>query len=271
MKIFPLVSSQRGFNMFSAIVSVVLIMTVSVLIGTLIMSEEKTSTQIYGMLNNYQLADAANIARADALQSFNYSFREKMEDYLTYTDSELVNESGMGLFDFRADSEDVTFDQLQQKFEENILLNTNASSQSFSSVLDYVSENTINNFADWTYGKYRVELNDKSSTARKALYTALATVLNRQGTGFLEIVDCTENSCPKGSFYFNIPLDKLTDAEYELIPRIIVKNTFSQEQIKMAILPKTNLKVYIPLRFFKVLYEAMDAAKGVKNAHVLNA
>ena len=260
--------------MFSAIVAVVLIMVVSVLIGMLVMSEEKTSTQIYGMLNNYHLADAANIARADALQSFNYSFREKIEDYLTYNSTELAQEAGMELFLFRVDSDDVTFDQLQEKFEENILLNTNSSSQSFSSVLDYVSENTINNFADWTYGKYRVELNDKSEPSRKALYTALATVLNRQneeGLSFLEVVDCIKNNCPKGSFYFNIPLNKLTDEEYALIPRIIVKDTFTQEQIKMAILPKTNLKVYIPLRFFKALNEAMDAAKGVKAAHVQNA
>jgi hypothetical protein len=274
MKTFSFPQSQKGFNMFSAIVAVVLIMTVSVLIGMLVMSEEKTSTQIYGMLNNYQLADAANIARADALQSFNFSFREKIEDYLTYNPTELESERGMELFLFRTNGDDVTFDQLQAKFEENILLNTNSSSQDFSSVLDYVSENTINNFADWTYGKYRVELNDKSSTSRRSLYTALATVLNRQkeeGLSFLEIVDCTQNNCPKGSFYFNIPLNKLTDEEYALIPRIIVKDTFTQEQIKMAILPKTNLKIYIPLRFFKVLNEAMDAARGIKMARAQNA
>ncbi len=271
MKIVLLPSSEKGFNMFSAIVAVVLIMTVSVLVGTLVMSEEKTSTQIYGMLNNYQLADAANIARADALQSFNYSFREKMEDYLTYTDTEMRDEPGMGLFEIRTDSDTITFDQLQKKFEENILLNTNSSGQNFSSVLDYVSENTVTNFAEWTYGKYRVELTDKSPQAKKALYTALATVLNAQGSGFLEVVDCTESSCPKGSFYFNIPLNKLTDEQYELIPRIIVKDTFTQEQIKMAILPKTNLKVYIPLRFFKVLKESMDAAKGLKDSHQQNS
>ena len=101
MKIFPLIPSQKGFNMFSAIVAVVLIMVVSVLVGMLVMSEEKTSTQIYGMLNNYQLADAANIARADALQSFNYSFREKIEDYLTFNSTELEGENGIELFSFR--------------------------------------------------------------------------------------------------------------------------------------------------------------------------
>ena len=263
--------------MFSAIVAVVLIMTVSVLVGTLVMSEEKTSTQIYGMLNNYQLADAANIARADALQSFNYAFREKIEDYLTYNNTELVNDAGMPLFQIKKGDGDITFDELKRKFEESILLNTNNGSKDgdkFSAVLNYVSENTITNFQPWTYGKYRVELNDTSSTARVALFDALAKVLNRQaseGLSFLDVVECNETSCPKGSFYFNIPLNKLTDEEYELIPRIIVKDTFTQEQIKMAILPKTNLKVYIPLRFFKVLYEARDAYNGIKNAHAQNA
>jgi hypothetical protein len=226
------------------------------------------------MLNNYSLADAANIARADALQSFNFSFREKMEDYLTFTQSELSNEIGMGLFQITDSGSDITFDQLQKKFEENILLNTSSSSATYSSVLDYVSQSTINNFIPWTYGKYRVELNSTDDEARKALYDALRTSINRQysaGEGFLEVVDCSESSCPKGSFYFNVPLSKLTDEEYELIPRLIVKDTFTQEQIKMAILPKTDIKVYIPLRFFKVLYEAMDAAKGIKNSHARNA
>jgi hypothetical protein len=271
--------SQKGFNMFSAIVAVVLIMTVSVLVGTLVMSEERTSTQIYGMLNNYKLADAANIARADALQSFNYAFREKMEDYLTYNESELKNEIGMGLFEIRSDSEEISFDQIQKKFEENILLNSNTTDyngnqQQFSSVLDYVAENTVENFSPWTYGKYAVELNDSSVNARKTLYNALTIALNKShsdGKNFLEIVDCSESSCPKGSFYFNVPLSKLTDEEYELIPRIVVKDTFTQEQIKMAILPKTDIKVYIPIRFFKVLYEAMDVAKGIKLAHEQNS
>lgn len=265
--------------MFSAIVAVVLIMTVSVLVGTLVMSEERTSTQIYGMLNNYKLADAANIARADALQSFNYAFREKMEDYLTYNESELKNEIGMGLFEIRSDSEEISFDQIQKKFEENILLNSNTTDyngnqQQFSSVLDYVAENTVENFSPWTYGKYAVELNDSSVNARKTLYNALTIALNKShsdGKNFLEIVDCSESSCPKGSFYFNVPLSKLTDEEYELIPRIVVKDTFTQEQIKMAILPKTDIKVYIPIRFFKVLYEAMDVAKGLKAAHARNS
>lgn len=263
--------------MFSAIVAVVLIMTVSVLVGTLVMSEERTSTQIYGMLNNYQLADAANIARADAMQSFNYAFREKMEEYLTYNESKLVTEIGMGLFEIRDISEPIEFSQIQRKFEENILLNTaqaNSSGEGFQSVIRFVSESTITRFDEWNYGKYRVELSDKSIAAEEALYNALATSLSRQnesGAGFLEIVDCTEDSCPKGSFYFNIPLSKLTDEEYELIPRIIVQNTFTQEQIKMAILPKTDFKVYVPLRFFKVLREAMDAANGLKAAHAKNA
>ena len=87
----------------------------------------------------------------------------------------------------------------------------------------------------------------------------------------MEVVECSENSCPKGSFYFNVPLSKLTDEEYELIPRIIVKDRFTQEQIKMAILPKTDIKIYVPLRFFKVLYESMDVVKGIKLAHARNS
>lgn len=239
------------------------------------MSEEKTSTQIYGMLNNYQLADTANIARADALQTFNYAFREQLEDYLTFTEGELNTQPAFALFEIKKDSGAITFDQLKIKFEENILLNTNAvsdpSNPNYAPVFKFVAQNTINNFQEMTYGKYRVEINDKGPDAQESLFNALKIVINKQGSGFLEIVDCIEASCPKGSFYFNIPLNLLTDEEYELIPRIIVKDTFTQEQIKMAILPKTNIKVYVPLRFFKVLNESMDAARGINAAHAKNA
>ncbi len=265
--------------MFSAIVAVILIMVVSVIVGTLVMSEERTSTQIYEMLNNYKLADAANIARADALQSFNFAFRERMEEYLTVKSADPnSDERGLPLFTINRSSDEISFDQLQRTFEEFILQNKvdggQGGEQNFGSVLFYVAENTIENFTPWIYGKYSVELDDTKESAKKTLYNALTIALNKsyvEGESFLEVVECSENSCPKGSFYFNVPLSKLTDEEYELIPRIIVKDRFTQEQIKMAILPKTDIKIYVPLRFFKVLYESMDVVKGIKLAHARNS
>jgi hypothetical protein len=251
--------------MFSAIVAIILVMTAAVLTNTLISTEEKTTTQVYSMLTNYQLADAANIARADALQSFNYNFRERLEDYLA------VNESGegMALFTIKSGQENYTFTDVKDTFEKSILL-TSSDDNRFGKALEYVARNTILQFKGGTYGKYNVTLNSNDTQEMtSALLNAMNSVLSSK-KDFLEVVGCDDDKypdCPVGTFYFNIPLNELSNEQYEALPRIIVKDLITHEEIKMAILPKTNLKIYIPLRFFKVLMEAKDAANAVKKSH----
>jgi len=258
---------ERGFNMFSIIVATILIMTGVVLTSTLITTEEKTSRQIYNMLNNYQLSDAANIARADALQTFNYQFREKLEDYLTFTQKELNDEPGFTLFVIKQPNQKFTFNDMKTTFEDVILLTGNNKTKKFTAAINFVAENTIDQFHEGTYGRFTVSLSDSTVEAKRALGdAALAAVINNQ-KDFLEVVGCDDSECPVGSFYFNIPLNTLTDQQYESLPRIIVKDVITKEEIKMAILPRTNLKVYIPLRFFKALTQAGKAAEAMARAH----
>lgn len=255
--------------MFSAIVAMILIMTGVVLTSTLVTTEEKTSRQIYSMLNNYQLADAANLARADALQTFNYSFREKLEDYLTFNSTKLANEPGFTMYSIKNSGDTFVFDDMKSSFEKIILLYKPDDPQnSFKSAINYVSTRTIEQFdaQSGTYGKFDVKLSDTSQQAKDVLANAVGKSLEGS-TNFLEVVGCDNVSCPLGTFYFNIPLNKLTDEEYEALPRIIVKDLITNEEIKMAILPRTNLKVYIPLRFFKALSEAGKMANSISNTH----
>lgn len=255
--------------MFSAIVAIILVMTGVVLTNTLISTEEKTSRDVYSMLNNYKLADAANLARADALQSFNYNFREKLESYLTFDDYKLQNEQGFNLFAIDSTDKRFTFDSMKNNFEKVILLKGSDSNtgEQFDAAVSYVADRTVDQFLGGQYGRFDVYLSDKGSAAKQAIYEATKGAIAAQGQNFLEIVDCSENECKNGSFYFNIPLNKITDAQYEALPRIIVKDVVTQEEIKMAILPRTNLKVYIPLRFFKAIFEARKTALAIEAAH----
>lgn len=261
--------SIRGFNMFSSIVAIILIMTGAVLTNTLISTEEKTSLQIASMLNNYQLSDAASLARADALQSFNYNFREKLENYLTFDDYKIANEPGFELFRIDSPQKTFTFDSMKNNFEHVILLTgpDDKAGEQFDAAISYVAERTVDQFMGGTYGRFNVYLSDKSQDAKTAIYNATKGAIAAQGQDFLEVVNCSDTGCKDGSFYFNIPLNKITDAQYEALPRIVVKDLVSQEEIKLAILPRTNIKVYIPLRFFKALYEARKTAYAIENSH----
>ncbi len=262
-------SKERGFNMFTAIVAIILLMIGVMLTNTLISAEEKTSRQIYNMLNSYQKEDAAAIARADALQTFNYNFRERIEDYLSFDQSELGEvgdnlQTGYAIFNISNNS-DFTFEEMEKSFREQILLASGPND--FNKVLQYVSDRMIDQFRPINYGKYSVYLSDSKSSGKAAALLGLTKAINIDDASLLEIVDCDEDSCENGSFYFNIPLNKLDDKTYEAMPRIIVKDLVTQEQIQVGMLPRTNLKIYVPVRFFKAIYEARKSALLIKSEY----
>ncbi len=270
--IYPKIS-QRGFNMFSAIVAVLLIMAGVVITNTLISTEEKTNRQVYSMLNNYQLTDAAAVARADALQNFNYAFRVQMENYLTYDKYEMGEyaddeTSGLGLFTITTGSEAFTFTEMKAAFEQSVLQKSGPGD--FNSVLEYVAGNTVNQFQERTYGRFSVYLSERSedragaqAKVKDVLYAATAPHMNN----LFDVVECGENECKNGSFYFNIPLNEISDSQYESLPRIVVKDLVTHEEIKMPILPRTNIRIYMPLRFFKAIFEARKFAIIMRAQH----
>lgn len=292
--------NQKGFNLFSIIVAAVLLMIGTVLISTLISTEDTTSTEIYLMTNNFSLSDAASLARSDALQSFNYNFREQLETYLTYNDYELENEPGFALLNTEMldggafGGYDLEWDRVTQEFERVILLTGNEfdeeiadadalagnedyelnSNKKFSAAIRLVAEKTINQFNDGRYGKYYVSISDRSQEAinntQRALTEAISPAAGETiNEPFLQVVGCDSDECPIGTFYFNIPLSKISDASYEKLPRIIVKDLITNEEMKIAILPRSNLKIYIPLRFFKAIFEAeknLELLKGAEDS-----
>lgn len=284
---------SRGFNLFSAIVAAVLFMAGVMLVQTMVATEDKISGQIFSMEENFALSDAANLARSDSLQTFNYHFRAKLEDYLTNTDNEFPilyrNLDGESNYN----NPDSDWDDVVDEFEKQILLTGSSSASAttdidgdvrttgneFKAVLRFVSEKMIDEFQPGAYGRYDVAL-DVTNTNEAITITSdtLARAIEAaddMGEDFLEVLDCDRDKfsgCPQGTFYFNIPLDKIDDADYEKLPRIIVKDLITGEEIKIAILPKSNLRVYIPLRFFKAAHEALIRySSAVKDNHNLFA
>jgi len=256
--------------MFSALVAAVLLMTGMVLINILVNTEDKLGGEVYIMLNSYQLSDAAALARSDALQGFNYSFREELETHLTVRENELDTKDGFPLIKtYMVDSSgNFDWEDFKREFENVLLLkDTGSGNNEFKSVIDFVSGRTISQFHDGRYGRYYVSLSERGDTAKQKMNTAIGRAMDNyqaEGKPFLEVIDCDEFSCPTGTFYFNIPLDEMEEADYEALPRIIVKDLITGEEIKISVLPRSRLKIYIPLRFFRAIHEAIDNAKIMK-------
>ena len=271
--------NDNGFNLFSALVAAMFLMIGVLMVNMLIDTEEKISSEVYLMTNNFSLSDAASIARADALQSFNYNFRESLEEYLTINDDEMSEGLTFNLINTAdLDSTD-HWAKLTQNFESAILhsgsrvVDENGDEterDNFEAVIDYVAEKTITQFHDGRYGRYHVSLSDRSETSMAAVRDGMNNAIKEfedEGGEFLQIVGCKADDCPVGTFYFTIPLNKMKDDFYEQLPRIVVKDLISGEEIKISLLPKSSLSVYIPLRFFKAIHEAQANAFAVKDVY----
>lgn len=261
--------------MFSSVVAAVLVMASVVLVTTLISTEEKTNSQVYTMINSFELSDAASLARADALQSFNYNFREKMEDFLSCQCPACVCSGGVDeakYFPILNMDNYEDWDDMEKAFERVILL-SDENTINFERTIKFVADRTVSQFDNRPYGKYNVYLSDTGQNAKDALREGLNQVLidaANEDERFVEIVECDGDAdyCPLGTFYFNIPLNKLENYPelYEKLPRIVIRDTISGGEMKIAILPKSNLRIYIPLRFFKAIYEARKQAKAIADA-----
>ena len=251
--------------MFTALVAAVLIMTSVVLVTTMTTTEDKMGNQLYYMLNTFQLNDAAAIARSDALQSFNYNFRASMQDYLTFNSDEMDNESG---FSILTTTNHDNWTEIVDTFERVILLTDADGNHNFDAVIEFVAKRTVLQFNEGSYGRYHVSLSSKDSTARQntinALNEAIACLSPKEK--FLEVVDCDADECELGTFYFNIPLDCVSPETYEALPKIVVKDLITKGETKLPILPRTRLKIYIPLRFFKAVFVARQNAEAMENA-----
>lgn len=263
--------NNKGFNLFSIIVAAVMLMIGTVLISTLISTEDKTSNEIYIMTNNFNLSDAGALARADAIQSFNYNFRYQIQKWLDFSSPLKITSSGFPILssdDLRNDpSAQMTI--IKENFEGAILFsNTPGDINSFRGVIRLVSENTIQNFEEGRYGKYYVSISDKTNLAVNNTTDAIMSALEASSltnTPFLNIVGCNGSDCDIGTFYFNIPLDKIDPLTYEKLPKLVVKDMLTNEEMKIGLLPKNNLKIYIPLRFFKAIHHSIDNLRAIKD------
>lgn len=267
----------KGFNLFSIIVAAVLLMIGTVLISTLVSTEEQVSTEIYLMTNNFQLSDAASLARADSIQSFNYNFRKQMQDYLTYSGSKLNDVQGFSILrtEMLAGVPDTEFEAIVERFERVILLTEEgdggalSESNRFAAAIGFVSDNTIDQFHSGRYGKYHVSISDTSVQAKQNTRDAILEALQKdldEGNSFLDVVGCGGDECPIGTFYFNIPLNKVSSETFETLPKIIVRDLTTNEEMKVSLLPRTNLRIYIPLRFFKAVHHAKDHLQALKTS-----
>jgi len=252
--------NSRGFNLFTAIVSFLLITLAVLLVQSMIQSERRAVDTLRAMESRADIEAVADNAAADAVQLFNYKLRLKLARYIAQSSGGTNNY-------FSLDLQEKKWDEIVDSFV----------SSRFGGDIDPVTDIPRNQqfatevagamreffYSTPSFGRYSIDIETPSSDP-----TVLDEMINKLvsrtiATGnFFEVVECSGNAfdCELGTFYVTLAVNELTAEEYEKLPRVIVTNKATGEEIKQVILPKTNFKIYVPLRIFKAIAEARGLA-----------
>ncbi|MFH1390919.1 MAG: hypothetical protein ABIH20_01265 [Candidatus Diapherotrites archaeon] len=259
--------NSKGFTLFTALIAFVLIMLSLLLVQSMISTERTVSDIISDISGQEEMQAVADLARADALQVFNYGIRYSIEDFSTRD-----REPSDGLPDdvyTKFINIPIDWDELQAEFvadrfgvgadgKNNFALRA---ARHLNSILQKTPD-------------ARGFLIDLEQTNQEALEVTLQTNLNKQIQGghlenFFEVIDCENGNFGNctGTFYLTMDLspDIMTDEEYEKFPLVKVENSQTGKVLKEAILPRGRFRVYVPLRLFKALAAAKEVGNRIRN------
>ena len=99
----------KGFNLFTALISFLLILLAVLLVQSMIQAERSATDTVDHIESRSKLEATAEMARADAMQVFNYALRKKIEDWLIRPDTGVVF----------LDLEDTSWEEIQDQFAES--------------------------------------------------------------------------------------------------------------------------------------------------------
>ena len=238
--------NQKGFNLFTALISFLLIMLAVLLIQSMIQTERNAADTIANIESRTRLEATAEMARADSMQVFNYALRKKIEDWLTDP-----NRGGLTL-----QLQDRTWEEIQQEFAESKFGKTQADGSQFAKFTASSLEGIF--YSPSHFGNYTISL-EGSATLETSIQKAIAKSMD----DFFTVIDCPDGdpkNCPRGTFYVNLHIERLTQEEYEGLPKLHVVDRATGEELKEIILPRTTFRIYVPLRFFKAIAEARALA-----------
>lgn len=231
--------NERAFNLFTALLALILIVLTSILVTSMVQSESNTKTIIAKLMSQSKLESMSRLIRADAFQTFNYMMRDQIEGWLS------GNEFLVGA-DYK------TWDEWDKVIEEF----TNVHFKNEKAFAGYLGENLpsqLITYNDEYAAGYKIEVDFN----RKGFVEILQKlVVNSAAThDFFEVIDCdgTPEGCPNGSFYINLKFSKLDQKAYESMPLVTVTDIRSGRRLRDPVLPRNDLKVYIPLRLFRAL------------------
>lgn len=266
--------NQKAFNLFTALVSFVMILLTVILTNSMTQTEDKAISTLSDLELQSEMQAVADLARGDALQVFIYNLRAKMETWLTKPDNYFPLQPGKTWDELVNDYVALNFGST--KPDPNNPGQTIASGQQFAFEVTQQLSGIL--AIGTSFGRYSVDLKQNDEDMRKALNKTISNSLQsatNPNQDLFELVGCGSagnepTGCDPGTFYINLDLSlgafdsqdlDNDNAIYESLPKIIVRRVGTAQTLETAILPRSKIKIYVPLRIFKAVFAAKQTAE----------
>ncbi len=270
-----MLKKSKGFTLFTALVGFIIIG-----IGVLVMQHMSNSEQNYqnllnSLLTQQEMDSSIHMIKLDAISAFDLLYRVNFYDYYV---SQSSVDSGIPIVDannwpdykkgyiLETFGIDITQDVDANEYVSQNKLSGYVTNKILALLSDYRGNYKGENyfFRIYDYALQNADPEDLSLenavSATKLSGTHLALSINEssQGPEFLNILDCENNDCQRGSFYTNLDFTKINYGLYVYLPRILIINNLDKSQIDDAILPYSKLSLYLPMRLFGAFYLAYN-------------
>ncbi len=232
--------NQKGFNLFTAMIALMLVSITIVFIYNMVQTEENYLALIEDQSNNSDLLTIADLSRADAFNIFVVSFREKWAAHRSDPSNHIVvsrNNLMLSWDDFiEYFANDIFFDsQFESFFAQNLVQSLQYSNPPIGYSL---------NIPEY----------DRTELSR-----IIKESFNLAGDKKIEVVRCErEDNICLGSLYFTIDTRTLSSQDYEKLPMVVVEKLRDNEVVQRPVFARREYRIYLPWRGFQALRTARN-------------
>jgi hypothetical protein len=225
---------KKGFTLFTALISLLLISITLILIFNMVKTEETYLSLISDQGSISDLITITDLVRADAFNSFVVNLRSAWEEHHNNED----NSFSIGRKDIEKSWDDFTEDFITDYFFHS----------SFPQVFATSLINELEYSLEPTGYKIDVNVTQENSELEGIIRKTLLDTQNK-----VDIIDCNQNSDQNclGTFYLNLDTRTLSDVNYEKLPRITVLKYKTNDVVQRPVLGRQVYKIYMPWRGFK--------------------
>jgi len=238
--------TKKGFSLFTALVSLLLISISLILIFNMLKTEDTYLSMIEDQSSNSDLITIADLARADAFNSFIISLRVEWENFRNKPENNI---------NLTREDMDLNWDSFVDKVAMDYFFERN-----FNVFFARTLINKLEYTQDVVGYKVQVDSNNSTQNPEQALGNVIGYAFADAGNK-IDVVNCSQESdnCT-GSFYFKLSTIGLSDQNFEYLPTVTVIRFKNNEVIQRPVLSRAVYKIYMPWRGFQAMRVARRIA-----------